>query len=180
LKKPKQKYRHEFWERLPFKGYLIFLLSVFFSFSIFGFADDLLEKLSNPVPLILIFAIYSGCVAAGFAYSFTRNIKALPFVIVFQFGFMFVHWHDILPSSISVNQTSKLIFDAIGIYLAVASGYVFFIIFVTREGIKQIKLRTEMDLAAEMHEVLVPSIQMKNEKFEVYGKSIPASELGGD
>ena len=180
MKKIKLKYRHAFWEKLPLSAYFLFLLSVFFSFSIFGYAEDLLDKLANPVTVTIILSVYSGCIGAGYAYTFTRNIKALAFVIIFQLGLMFVPWHHIFTGANSLSRSSKLIFDAIGIYTGVVLSYVFFIIFITREGIKQIRLSTEMDLAAEMHKVLVPAIEFNDERFDIYGKSNPASKIGGD
>lgn len=180
MKKHKQKYRSKFWKRLPVRAYLLFLLSVFFSFSIFGFAEDLLQNLSNPVQVTLIWSIYSGCVAVGYAFSFTKNLKALIFVIIFQVVLILVPWPNIFANAYLPAKSSKLIFDAVCIYFGVILGYIFFIRFITREGIKQIQLKTEMDLAEEMHDVLVPSIQFNSEKFEVYGKSNPASEIGGD
>ncbi len=116
----------------------------------------------------------------GYAYTFTRNRKALVFVLVFQIGIPFIHWNEIFAGFGASSQSSKLIFDAVCIYIGVSLGYVFFIIFISREGIKQLRLKTEIDLAAEMHDVLVPSIELNTGKFEVYGKSNPALELGGD
>jgi serine phosphatase RsbU (regulator of sigma subunit) len=133
-----------------------------------------------PVPLVILLSIYSSFIAIGWAYSFSRNLKALPFVLIFQIGILFIQWQHIFPSSNNLNRHSKLLFDAIGIYVGVILGYIFFIIFISREGVKQIKLKTEIDLAAEMHEVLVPLIDFRNENLEVYGRSFPALEIGGD
>lgn len=171
---------YAFWKKLPSRAYFIFILSVFFSFSVFGTAFDLLQNLSPPLPLTIFWSVYSGCVSAGYAYTFTRNRKALIFIIILQFGLPFIHWHEIFAGDITLSHSSKLIFDAICIYLGVSLGYVCFIIFITREGIKQVRFKTEIDLAAEMHDVLVPSIEFNNEKFEIYGKSKPALEIGGD
>ncbi len=89
-------------------------------------------------------------------------------------------WQKIFAGDVIPSHSSKLIFDAISIYLGVILGYVFFIIFISREGIKQVRFKTEIDLAAEMHDVLVPSIEFNNGTFEVYGTSKPALEIGGD
>ena len=176
----KTKYRHEFWERLPLRAYLLFILSVFFIFSIFGFAGDLVSNLSFSVPVVILWCIYSGIVGAGYAYSFTRNIKALPFVIIFMLIFIFSPFNNFYSNNIIEGSEWKQIFDGIGIYVSVILGYIFFITFVTLEGIKQIRMRTEMDLAENMHRVLVPPIEFQNNELDVYGLSYPALELGGD
>ncbi len=140
----------------------------------------MLQNLSPPISLTLFWSAYSGCVGVGWAYTFSRNRKALVLVIIFQLGLLFIPWNRIFAGFGILSKSSKLIFDAILIYLGVSIGYVFFVIFITREGIKQFRLKTEIDLAAQMHDILVPSIDFNNGKFEVYGKSNPALDIGGD
>ncbi len=140
----------------------------------------MLQNLSPPISLTLFWSAYSGCVGVGWAYAFSRNRKALVIVIIFQLGMLFIPWNYIFAGLGILSKSSKLIFDAILIYFGVSMGYVFFLIFITREGIKQFRLKTEIDLAAQMHDILVPSIDFNNGKFEVYGKSKPALDIGGD
>lgn len=165
---------------MPWRAYLLFIISVFFIFSIFGFAVDLVNNMILPVQSVIFWCIYCGLVASGFAYSFTRNIKALPYVIIFMLIFMFIPVDRIYPGKIVLGEKGKQIFDGVGIYITVVLGYIFFITFVTLEGIKQVRMRTEMDLAESMHQVLVPPIEYKNDKIDVYGKSNPTLEIGGD
>jgi serine phosphatase RsbU (regulator of sigma subunit) len=75
---------------------------------------------------------------------------------------------------------NRLILDGFGLVVSVVLGYVFFILFISGEGIPQVRLKTEINLAKKMHDVLVPTIQFQNENIIVYGKSIPTSEIGGD
>jgi len=176
----KSKYRYEFWERLPGRAYLLFIISVFFLFSIFGFAGDLLNNLNGRAETVILWCVYSGIVASGFAYSFTRNRKAFPFVIIFMLIFMIFPYNNFFPESNPSGKHFKLIFDAVGIYSTVVLGYVFFLIFITREGIKQLRMKTEFDLAESMHQVLVPPVKINNERMEIFGLSHPAFEIGGD
>jgi sigma-B regulation protein RsbU (phosphoserine phosphatase) len=64
--------------------------------------------------------------------------------------------------------------------ISVLFGYVFFVIFITKVGINHFLLKAEMSLAKEIHEVLVPEINYSKNGYEIYGKSIPTSEVGGD
>jgi serine phosphatase RsbU (regulator of sigma subunit) len=41
-------------------------------------------------------------------------------------------------------------------------------------------LKAEMSLAKEIHDVLVPEIKKDSKEFDIYGKSVPTSEVGGD
>jgi sigma-B regulation protein RsbU (phosphoserine phosphatase) len=126
--------------------------------------------------------LYSGIVAIGWAYSFTRSFKVFPLVIIFQFGFHFIPWADYFPGSPETTSEiqSRLIFDGIGILICIILAYIALIRFITHEGIKQIALSTEMKLAGEMHRVLVPDIDIASEQFEITGRSDPTDEVGGD
>jgi phosphoserine phosphatase RsbU/P len=174
------KYSQNFWKGLSFRAYLLFSAAVFFSFSIFGFVNDFFSNLALPVPIVILWSIYSGFTAIGYVYAFTRNLKALPLIIFLQVGFIFIHWNSIFYNTITMSQSHKLYFDGAGIFCAVILSYIFFIFFIRGEGIKQIQMRAEMDLAAGMHDVLVPTIQFKDEQLELYGKSNPTLEIGGD
>ena len=59
-------------------------------------------------------------------------------------------------------------------------GYVLFVVFIAGEGAQTVRLRTEMNLAKQIHDHLVPKVDLKTAHLEVYGISHPASEFGGD
>lgn len=162
------------------RAYMVFSLAVFFSFSIVGFVDDLFSKLATPIPMVIIWSVYSGSVASGYVYGFTRSLKSLPYIIFVQVGFLFIPWSSLFPWMRVVNESQKLMFDGFGIIVGVILGYIFFVSFIRGEGIKQIRMQAEMDMASAMHDVLVPAIDFNSPKFEIYGYSNPAQEIGGD
>jgi serine phosphatase RsbU (regulator of sigma subunit) len=59
-------------------------------------------------------------------------------------------------------------------------GYVFFVVFISGEGARTMRLRTEISLARQIQGQLVPAIDRATERLEIYGASVPASEVGGD
>src|SRR4029077_21199722 len=59
-------------------------------------------------------------------------------------------------------------------------GFALFVRFIRGEGVRQTRLRIEMDLAREIHVSLVPPIVLETAAVEVRGRSTPSSEVGGD
>jgi sigma-B regulation protein RsbU (phosphoserine phosphatase) len=59
-------------------------------------------------------------------------------------------------------------------------GYACFIHFSVTEGRRYFQMHTEMALATEIHQVLVPAINSTLGNFEFYGRSLPSGEVGGD
>jgi sigma-B regulation protein RsbU (phosphoserine phosphatase) len=147
-----------FWRRMPARSTSLFLLTVFFIFAPIGFIWDIWAGGGLSIERVWLNVLYSGVVSIGYAFSFTRSFKILPLVIVFQ----------------------CLIFDGAGIMVCIIVAYIIFINFITKEGIKQIELSKEMELAGEIHRVLVPDLDTNNNRFEITGRSNPTDEVGGD
>jgi hypothetical protein len=59
-------------------------------------------------------------------------------------------------------------------------GYTCFAYVSIAEGRRYFRVHAEMALAAEIHRVLVPTIDIKSDGFEFYGRSLPSGEVGGD
>jgi phosphoserine phosphatase RsbU/P len=82
------------------------------------------------------------------------------------------------PSAKWLLARAKL--DAVGVLASIIAAYSGFIGFIGRQGIRQVRLATEMQLAREIHDSLAPPIAMRAQRFEAYGRSLPSSEVGGD
>ena len=171
-----------FWRRMPVSSKINFFAAVFFIFAAIGFIMDLWQGGTLSLELVCLYVFYSGLVAVGYAFSFTQTFIALPFTIIFQFGFHFIPWARYFPGGpqTAAEIQSRLNFDGLGIIIFIVLAYIIFIRFVTKEGIKQIALIREMELAGEIHRVLVPDIEIDDEYFEITGKSNPTDEVGGD
>jgi hypothetical protein len=84
----------------------------------------------------------------------------------------------VAPSPIPQTLRVRILFDAIGIWLGVTLGFRLLLSFVTREGLAAVRMQTELSLAHGIQATLVPTLETPS--FEVYGKSIPSTEMGGD
>ena len=74
----------------------------------------------------------------------------------------------------------RVAFDGVAILLCAALSYRLLQSFLSREGLASIRMQTELSLAHGIQARLVPNVSIKNSTFEIYGKSIPSAEMGGD
>jgi serine phosphatase RsbU (regulator of sigma subunit) len=74
----------------------------------------------------------------------------------------------------------KLLLDASVEFVLMVAAYVFFLVFFGREGNRFFRTQTEVRLAGEIHRTLVPQKHETIGKFEMFGSSVPSSEVGGD
>src|SRR5262249_52739215 len=74
---------------------------------------------------------------------------------------------------------ARIMFDAIGITISGGLGFRLLLSFVTHEGLDNIRMQTELALAHGIQARLVPDVSLKVPMFEVYGKSISSTAMGG-
>lgn len=151
-----------------------FYLAVFFTFAPMwaivatGFGDQ------RSIDEIFFYFCSAGAIAVGWAYAFTSTKKWLFLVIPLQFSIGVIHqmiW-DTSFASITVTGLASM--------ASIVMGYILFVIFINNEGKDRLRLQTEIDLAKQLHEHLVPPVVLSLDWVNVYGASYPCSEVGGD
>jgi hypothetical protein len=177
-----------FWKTIPRTSLVTFLLGVFFIFSIIGFASDISE-MGRQTPLrLLLNVLISGTFPVFYAvagFSLRKNFwKAM--LPLFAVHLALINWLGVLlpdPPLIAADMArlqSRLSFDAVAVTSAVFVGYAAFVYATVIEARRYFRVHGEMELAAEIHRVLVPAIDAKLGSFEFYGYSTPSGEVGGD
>jgi serine phosphatase RsbU (regulator of sigma subunit) len=83
-----------------------------------------------------------------------------------------------LPVPEALKQ--RVAFDAIAILLCTRLSYRLLQSFLSNEGMASVRMQTELSLARGIQATLVPTVSFQNSTFEVYRKSIPSAEMGGD
>ena len=181
-----------YWKSIPPRSLVIFLLGVFFIFSTIGFASDITEMGRQPTLRFVLSVLLSGIFPmfyafAGFALR-KQSWKALVPIFAVHFLLMNVLART-LPSAPRPAQMGaaeiaqldgRLSFDGLAIVIAVAVGYTCFVYVSITEFRRYFRVHAEMELATEIHRVLVPAINSKIGDFEFYGRSSPSGEVGGD
>jgi hypothetical protein len=181
-----------YWKTVPRKSLVGFLLGVFLLFSTIGLASDIVELGRQPmlrfVLSVLLSGIFPVCYAfAGFALrkQFWKAVLPL-FALHFVLMNVLANWLPSPPQpaqmvTADINRLqSRLSFDGLAIMLAVGLGYGCFLYVSITEFRRYFRVHAEMELASEIHHVLVPSIDTKIGGFEFYGRSSPSGEVGGD
>jgi serine phosphatase RsbU (regulator of sigma subunit) len=183
---------NRFWKTIPPRATALFLLGVFVIFSIIAFTQDTIEMGREPTTRLVLGTLLSGLSAVGYALCgfFLRKHfwkGMLPLGVVHGIA---INWlvraYPTLPepafmdaSGIARTQ-SRLSFDGSAIIVAVAVGYTCFLVVSITEGRRYARLHAEIELATEIHHVLVPPIEITIANFEFYGRSVPSGEVGGD
>lgn len=173
------KYRTGFWKYVSPGRYVIIAGAIFFLFSEIGFISDLVSKGSFTETGLFVNVVYTGLVGVLYFYTFTKNFKALPLTILYQVLVGLYAWNGTNHMS-STSFQARAAFDGYAILVSIVLGYLLFIVFITFEGIRNLRYRIEMNLAHDLHSSLVPKVDLRKNGFEVYGVSKPTDEVGGD
>jgi hypothetical protein len=181
-----------FWKTLSTKSFFVFLAGVFLVFSAIGFASDVTQMGRMPSARFALSILVSGIfpviyAVAGFAFR-KHAWKVIVPVFAVHFFLMNV-LSSSLPSPGHAGQmdaaeiarmNGRLAFDGYAIMVTVALGYACFLRVTITEGRRYFRAHAEIELATEIHRVLVPPIDTKLGGYEFYGRSSPSGEVGGD
>jgi serine phosphatase RsbU (regulator of sigma subunit) len=184
-----------YWRALPLRRMKSLLAGVFFSTAVVGFAGDLVELNVKPLGRGFFWPAFFG---AGAVVGLVATIKGLRspvliFIVVCWIGgglaglgWLGLGWFTytisllVTPWPMPQAMKARIVFDAIGIVISGGLGFRLLLSFVTHEGLANVRMQTELSLAHGIQATLVPTLSFQTPKFEVYGKSIPSTEMGGD
>jgi stage II sporulation SpoE-like protein len=179
-----------YWRKLQLRTLGLVLTGIFFTFASSGFIIDSLQfDAQRPWAVALYSAFFSGMVAVLFALIPMRSVWFLPIAMLFMLkGARFSVPLWIGPSMGAPTAGAggmaairhRAVVDGMATIVCVTLGYIAFIRFIRTEGMRQTRLRAEMDLARQIHASLVPPIDLATTAFEARGRSVPSSEVGGD
>lgn len=181
-----------FWRNFPRSSVVFFLLGVFFIFSLIGFANDVAGMGRQPALRFFLNVLQFGLFAilyayAGFALRRKWWMGIVPIFVLQQAAMNLLHWW--IPDPPPAAQMgaaeiaalhSRLTFDGAAITVGVFLGYACFVYVSITEGRRYFRVHAEMALAAEIHHVLVPDIDMRIGEFEFHGRSVASGDVGGD
>jgi hypothetical protein len=181
-----------YWKTVPFNSLVVFLLGVFLLFSTIGFASDIPEMGRQPQLRFVLSVLASGVFPVFYAFAgFALRKdwwKAIVPLFIVHFALMSFLANRLpdrpLPSTMGAAELEglnhRLFLDALAIVIAVVLGYVCFLYVSITEFRRYFRLNAEIELASEIHRVLVPAIDTQMGSFEFYGLSFPSGQVGGD
>jgi len=172
-----------YWHMLPLGRMKMFLAGYFFVGAAGGFACDLLQLNASRVGGGFFWPVLLGMGAMALRAAGIKRFRLVPllFLLVVLTGWL-GYWasHVSLPLPVPAAVHRRVLFDAIGILVSIGFGVRFLLFFAGTEGRASVRMQTELSLAHGIQATLVPTISFQNASFELYGKSIPSTEMGGD
>jgi len=184
--------KQTYWQRLPFTSMALFLLGVFFIFAITGIATDVFDSGRQTPEKFAVNILFAGCTAmvyavAGFALR-QRFWMAFPPILAAQLfigNLIGTRFHNIptptqMDSAAIAALEKRLAVDGWAIIIATVIGYICFLLVNIKEGRRYFRVQAEIELATEVHRILVPPIETRLGAWEFYGRSSPSGEVGGD
>src|SRR5688572_4839516 len=144
-----------------------------------GFVLDILTRGRQPAKLLALNVIFSGLFAVGYA------MVSIPMRKWGYGAMMAAHmsYVVIVPRLFSLQpggSPGRLTLDAVGIIVTVAIGYTCFLRFITVTATRYVRAQAEIDLARDIHRVLVPAVEKRVRDFEFLGWSHASGDVGGD
>ncbi|HEY6370268.1 MAG TPA: PP2C family protein-serine/threonine phosphatase [Candidatus Sulfotelmatobacter sp.] len=180
---------NNFWKKIPFASRIVFLLGVFFIFGIIGSAVDTmgmgLQSTTRYLVSVVLFGVFAMVYAISGILLRWRSGIVIPVVILVET----VVIGSVLRSVPTPNQLGTAAITHMQRRLALDAGmtiggmvlaYICFIYVFVSEGRRYFRVHAEMELASEIHRVLVPKIETRIGNFEFYGRSLPSGQVGGD
>lgn len=172
-----------YWRALPLRKMKRLLVGTFLLSSVFGFALNIIRLNQRPLlhgffwPLLI-----SSVSTVALLLRLTRPRWAIPTLLLgFGIVWLAVRFQASLPIHANAyNLQRELLFNAFGILIGAAVGSRLLISFLTTQGAASVRMQTELALAHEIQSTLVPIVSLQTSRFEVYGISLPSTEMGGD
>jgi Stage II sporulation protein E (SpoIIE) len=176
--------RRTFWSRFSLRDLAPFLTAVFCTFATLGFLVDVGRMGRLPWPYLALTVAFTGSIAVAYALVFILGrLRWLSLVVLTQIAFLAFgdRLAPVMQAPLSApDLASRLSVDSIASIVALMLGYGGFVAFIARQGVKRLRLDTEIDLAREIHETLVPRLALAGDGWELLGASFAAYEVGGD
>lgn len=168
--------RDAFWATIPLRGRMLFFGAVFCTFAP-GFVLPM-RVIEPEWPAVVVVLVCSGLIGMFWALAFTRDMRFLAAAIGLQV-LTFTGFGRWLPDW---AWPRAMMFDWVGALSMglIVFGYALFITFISTEGRRSLRERTELALAQQIHARLVPPIAVRAHGCEVFGRSMPSTEVGGD
>jgi serine phosphatase RsbU (regulator of sigma subunit) len=172
-----------YWQTVPLRRLTFLLLAIFCLFGMVGFIVDLFALGQKPLVTVVFWTLFTGLMGIIYLLVLTRRPRYILAAVVLHFvGSRGV---DALIHAVGGPMTRPSIESgvrsgALAVLVLSAAAGVLFLLFVQGEGRHSVRIQTELSLAHGIQQTLVPVIDMKLPRFEIYGISVPSENVGGD
>jgi len=180
--------RRRYWQSLPLSAFAWMALTAFLTFASVGLAANLVDGLQWPFWWVLVKAAFFGAITALSFATILRSPKARFLILIpvfvllvvlprIQMGFLA---NKVLAGPDFEDVRWRLATEGMLSSAAAAVGYAVFVIFAGTQGVKHVRVSTELELAEKLQQTLAPPLAARNPAYEILGRSVPSSQMGGD
>jgi sigma-B regulation protein RsbU (phosphoserine phosphatase) len=168
--------------QLPLRALLPLIAAIFFQFAVLGPVTDILDGGRHGTGTMIRNAVASGAMAAGFAFgSLRRNRPVIAIMIAGSLLWTALAGRSPVPlEQDAAALHARLTVDAIATLALTMISYGCFLWFSNVTAARYLRVRAEIELAHDIHTVLVPPVAKTTGGFEFFGVSHPSGEVGGD
>ncbi len=174
----------EFWQTVPLSSVWLFYAGVFCLFSTIALVGTMGDNTPLPPLLIVLQTLISGGAAVLIALAAVRHriLLIILIAIAAMATLKYLGHTSAQGFAASMRGSAASHLHALGLVavFGIAGAWTFLMIFISTQGKRYFRLHTEMSLAREIHQALVPEIRRQVGEFEIYGASVPSGEVGGD
>jgi serine phosphatase RsbU (regulator of sigma subunit) len=156
-----------------------FWFAIGLTFAAFGFLIDVMAR-GRSAPLTLALnVLFSGAIPAALVWTrmTSRRRTFIAVVVVYSLYTMLA---SRVIRGLPAAPPGRLFLDGAGAMATLLGGYSLFIHFINSSASRYLRARTEIELARDIHQVLVPPIDRRIGDVEFYGWSFASGEVGGD
>jgi serine phosphatase RsbU (regulator of sigma subunit) len=171
------------WQNMPLRSFALLLMAVFFTFMPMGFLIDVSSLGSNSPRRLAAVVAFSGFIAVAYVFSARKRHRYFPFVIAIHVAFIVAFSRGqftVVGALAGRALRGRMTLDSVASQMSIVLAYVCFMMFFRREGKRYFRAHAEIELAHEIHQLLVPRIDARIGRFEFCGISLPSGEVGGD
>lgn len=175
----------DFWSGLSLKARVMLSIGIGATFSTIGIFQDFWAPGAPPWYVVALHCVVAASISLSWAYTFMWSKKFVVMIVVTTIASIVLGtWSSFRYPGSNVTDIGawqdRGAYEALACVILIALGYIFFVRFIDTEGTEQLRLKTEVNLAREIHAVLVPPVHAVYGPIEVFGRSIASSEVGGD
>jgi serine phosphatase RsbU (regulator of sigma subunit) len=173
-----------FLRTTPIRVQLLFFAGTFFVFLPTGLLTDVAELGATPPGRLALASVIAGATAV--AYTVVARYGAIWMAVLAPFHVFGLAALNRFVEPLGPRLTEEAALRArlgldVGLtVLSLVAGFSLLSTFIRREGSRHGRLQAEVELARQIHGVLVPALAQRSSSIEVRGLSVASGEVGGD
>jgi len=173
----------QFMRTMPVRSQVLFFVGTFFLFVPTGLLTDVSAMGRTPVLRLAVSTLIAGGATIAYVLVARHRQSWIPLLLVVHIGGMTLLNRLLGPLGPQLSYDalqSRLGIDVVIVVLSLVASFMVLSRFVRVEAGRYGRLRAEVDLARQIHRVLVPPLARRGGGIEVRGLSLASGDVGGD